>query len=62
MKTVAKSLICEHLHTKPKLVVEARRNGTTGHFEGYTMALCCAVFGSRVPEIPKYLDRQVSFG
>ena len=59
MKTQAKSLICEHEFTKPRLVIEAKRN-VYGHFQGTKMALCCAICGCRVPETPEYLDRQVA--
>jgi hypothetical protein len=59
MKTQAKSLICEHEITKPKLVIEASRN-SYGHFQGTKMALCCAVCGCRVPETSKYFDRQIA--
>ena len=60
MKTVAKSLICHHKRTKPKLVIEARRDRITGHFQGTTMKLCCADCGSQVPQTKQYLERQVA--
>ena len=63
MKTLAKSLICNHEHTKPRLVAEGRRNPITHRFDGhYVMKLACLDCGSQVPEIPKYLNRQVAYG
>ena len=61
MKTVAKSLICNHERTKARLVTEGRRNRFTNRFDGhYVMRLACADCGCQVPQTFKYLERQVA--
>jgi len=61
MKTEAKSLICNHIRTKPRLVAEGRRNHVTNRFDGhYVMRLSCADCGCQLPETFKYLERQVA--
>lgn len=60
---MTKSLVCRHLHTKPRLVTEGRRNPVTGRFDGhYVYALSCSDCGAQLPEYPVYLERQQMCG
>ena len=62
MKTEAKSLICNHKRTKPKLFISGRIHPTYGYRSVTERVLCCVACGEQVPETPQYLERQVAYG